>query len=40
MPEAQRNSLPDAGRETQANPSVILVATDLSELDRLMPFAL
>jgi len=40
MPEAQRNSLPDAGRETRANPSVILVATDLSDLDRLMPFAL
>ena len=32
MPEAQRNSLPDAGRETRANLSVILVATDLSDL--------
>jgi len=31
---------PGAGKDRWANPSVLLVATDLSDLDRLMPFAL
>jgi hypothetical protein len=30
----------DAGLERWAHPAVLLVATDLSDLDRLMPFAL
>lgn len=32
--------MPDAGPNRWAHPSVILVATDLSDLDHLMPFAL
>ena len=32
--------MPDMGPSRWAHPSVILVATDLSDLDRLMPFAL
>jgi nucleotide-binding universal stress UspA family protein len=32
--------MPDMGPNRWAHPSVILVATDLSDLDRLMPFAL
>jgi nucleotide-binding universal stress UspA family protein len=32
--------MPDMGSNRWAHPSVILVATDLSDLDRLMPFAL
>ncbi|WP_348265239.1 universal stress protein [Telmatobacter sp. DSM 110680] len=32
--------MPDAGLNRWAQPTVILVATDLSDLDRLMPFAL
>src|SRR3569833_219827 len=32
--------MPDVGPSRWARPSVILVATDLSDLDRLMPFAL
>jgi nucleotide-binding universal stress UspA family protein len=31
--------MPDSGTERWVHPSVILVATDLSDLDRLMPFA-
>jgi nucleotide-binding universal stress UspA family protein len=31
--------MPDAGTERWTHPAVILVATDLSDLDRLMPFA-
>jgi len=31
--------MPDSGTERWTHPSVILVATDLSDLDRLMPFA-
>ena len=32
--------MPDSGANRRSHPAVILVATDLSELDRLMPFAL
>lgn len=32
--------MPDAGQSRWAQPSVLLVATDLSDLDRLIPFAL
>ena len=32
--------MPDSGTERWTHPSVILVATDLSDLDRLMPFAM
>ncbi len=34
------NAMPDSARDLWAHPSVLLVATDLSDLDRLMPFAL
>ncbi len=34
------DSSPDAGRDAWTHPAAILVATDLSDLDRLMPFAL
>ena len=32
--------MPDSGLNRWIRPSVILVATDLSDLDRLMPFAI
>jgi len=34
------DTLPDRGKERWSHPAVILVATDLYDLDRLMPFAL
>jgi nucleotide-binding universal stress UspA family protein len=37
---AMAGTSPDAGLERWAHPAVLLVATDLSDLDRLMPFAL
>jgi nucleotide-binding universal stress UspA family protein len=40
MPELSPNFFPEYATDTPANPSLILVATDLSDLDRLMPFAL
>ena len=40
MPERSPDFLREAGTDQRANPSLILVATDLSDLDRLMPFAL
>jgi len=40
MPELPPNFLPEPAPDTRANPSLIVVPTDLSDLDRLMPFAL
>ena len=40
MTDSRLDSLPDSRLDRWTHPAVILVATDLSDLDRLMPFAL
>ena len=40
MPDSGLDPGPDEGFDRWTHPSVILVATDLSDLERLMPFAL
>jgi nucleotide-binding universal stress UspA family protein len=40
MTDSSPNAGPPTGRDGWAYPAVLLVATDLSDLDRLMPFAL
>ena len=40
MTDSSLNAGPPTGKDGWAHPSVLLVATDLSDLDRLMPFAL